>query len=400
MDEGTRDSRSGDSNIPSGYTFLGQFIDHDITLDPESSLSALDQVATEFENFRTPNLDLDCIYASGPEVTPFIYDSKKRLLLGDAIADSDAYDLPRFKQRALIGDPRNDENLVLSQLQVAFLKFHNALMDATDDFEITRRTAIHYYHRMIKEDFLPRVIGAPLTKNIIKERNFYFQGGLSSAPRRPYMPIEFSICAYRFGHSMVRGRYSLNNKYLDNELFGGNLMLQGFKPAKTYIDWQYFFDTPGVVDTTCARKIDPFLPSTLMDLKVANVVDAEPVSLAVRNLHRGLAFNMWSGQSVARQMIASGVLGVNVHQPDRATQEAGMSDTPLWYYILQDSLIETDGQTLGPVGGRIVGEVLIGLIEHYWIKCGHERWEPEVMIPCEKEDRVQITDILRFAGVL
>lgn len=401
MDEGVSTDPAADSEIPAGYTFLGQFIDHDITMDPESSLDNMDQKAEQFENFRTPNLDLDCIYGAGPDATPFLYDATKRLQIGDTIAgSSEHHDLPRFRGRALIGDPRNDENLIVSQLQLGFLKFHNALMDVCgDDFNEARRSAIYYYHTMLKEDFLPRIIGQDLTDEISRERLFYFPLGFEDGPRRPYMPIEFSVAAYRYGHSQVRANYTMNEEFADVSLFDKGIGLKGFEPARTWLDWTYLFDT-NHQHHSFSRKIDTKLPASLMDLKVARVVDSGPVSLAERNLHRGLSFNLWTGQSVAQQMQNAGASNINVLAPDAATTEAGMTESPLWYYILQDAAENAQGQSLGPVGGRIVGEVLLGLIEHYWVSVSETGWQPRVSVPQQQADRFQITDMLHFAGVL
>ncbi len=403
MDETTSTNPSGDSNVPAGYTFLGQFIDHDITLDPASKLDGMDQKAEEFENFRTPNLDLDCVYGDGPDATPFLYDENKHLHIGDVIRESDGHhDLPRFRGRALIGDPRNDENLIVSQLQLGFLKFHNALMNACgNDFEQARRTAIYHYHTMLKEDFLPRIVGQDMVDDIrTNGRLFYFPNGFHGAPRRPYMPIEFAVAAYRYGHSQVRATYTMNEKFADVSLFEKGVGLKAFEPARTHLDWTYMFES-SVNRHSFSRKIDTKLPESLMDLKVARVVSDTPISLATRNLLRGLSFNMWSGQSVAKQMQYSGASGVTtIHEADDATQACGLTETPLWYYILQDSQIEADGNHLGPVGGRIVAEVLLGLIDHYWESTRPENWVPSLAIPQIDSNRLQITDILRFAGVM
>lgn len=269
-----------------------------------------------------------------------------------------------------------------------------------DDFNQARRSAIYYYHTMLKEDFLPRIIGQYLTDEIANNgRVFYFPYGFENAPRRPYMPIEFSVAAYRYGHSQVRANYTMNKDVQDVSLFDKGIGLKGFEPARTFVDWSYMYETDHQ-HHSFSRLIDTKLPESLMDLKVARVVDSGPVSLAERNLHRGLSFNLWTGQSVAEQMQMSGVSGVNVLAPDAATIDAGMSETPLWYYILQDSQESAQGQHLGPVGGRIVGEVLLGLIEHYWVSVAETGWQPAVNVPQQEADRFQMTDILRFAGVM
>src|SRR6185436_10068402 len=128
------------SGISAGYTYFGQFIDHDITFDPASSLQKTND-PDALVDFRTPRFDLDCVYGRGPDDQPYLYrDDGRRMLLGRALAGDDdgltnKRDLPRNAseegdpERALIGDPRNDENTIVSQLQSTFLQFHNKVVD-------------------------------------------------------------------------------------------------------------------------------------------------------------------------------------------------------------------------------------------------------------------------------
>src|SRR5207249_2415770 len=120
--------------ISAGHTYLGQFIDHDLTFDPASSLQKADD-PDALVDFRTPRFDLDCVYGRGPSDQPYLYeDNGVRMLLGRKLTgnadDPKARDVPRNSpeagpKRALIGDPRNDENVIVSQLHAAFLRFHN-----------------------------------------------------------------------------------------------------------------------------------------------------------------------------------------------------------------------------------------------------------------------------------
>src|SRR6266480_4829112 len=117
-----------ESGIPALYTYLGQFIDHDITFDPASSLQKQND-PDALTDFRTPAFDLDNVYGRGPDDQPYMYNSQA-FLLGDPLngGDPNATDLPRNNanpRRALIGDPRNDENTIVSQLQGLLLRFHN-----------------------------------------------------------------------------------------------------------------------------------------------------------------------------------------------------------------------------------------------------------------------------------
>jgi hypothetical protein len=108
-----------ESGIPALYTYLGQFIDHDLTFDPASSLQQQNDPDALID-FRTPAFDLDNVYGRGPEDQPYMYGGDHSFLLGDPLhgGDANAKDLPRNDanpRRALIGDPRNDENTIVSQ---------------------------------------------------------------------------------------------------------------------------------------------------------------------------------------------------------------------------------------------------------------------------------------------
>src|SRR4051794_18542078 len=123
-----------------GFTFLGQFLDHDMTFDPTSSL-ARRQDPEAIRNFRIPALDLDSVYGGGPGASPHLYDvtvdnGQTTFFVEPnpgsntvSIDGSLRYDVPRNSQlTALTGDPRNDENLIISQLHLAFLRFHNRVV--------------------------------------------------------------------------------------------------------------------------------------------------------------------------------------------------------------------------------------------------------------------------------
>lgn len=137
-----------ESGIPALYTYFGQFMDHDITFDPVSTLIR-HKDPDALTDFRTPALDLDNIYGRGPDDQPYLYDNGPKFLLGDPL-NNGVPDLPRNNadpRRALIGDPRNDENSIVSQLQCLFLRFHNRLVDenrALHFGEIQRLVRFHY----------------------------------------------------------------------------------------------------------------------------------------------------------------------------------------------------------------------------------------------------------------
>lgn len=399
--------------IPSGYTYLGQFIDHDITFDPVSSLQRQND-PDGLHNFRTPRFDLDSVYGRGPADQPYLYDGLK-LRLGESAQvngpiESGGPDLPRteprerngqpiFKSTALIGDPRNDENLIVSQLHVTFLKFHNRVVDhvrdtsrlSTDDniFKEAQRLVRWHYQWVVVHDFLGRIVGGDVVSDVLREEEYVINvNGHTSTVKIPrprcqfytpqhdgYMPVEFAVAAYRIGHSMIRGRYHLNTFLRDQvgvgpfPIFGAEDLpandltnLNGFRrlPDDWGMDWQLFFEMPGSSEAPQpSLAIDTSIAQPLATLP-KSVASDPPASLALRNLERGVRLGLPSGTSVALAM------GIDPLSPT----ELGLTDAadeiqlhpPLWYYILREAEVLTAGQRLGPVGGRIVAEVLIGLL--------------------------------------
>ncbi len=292
--------------IPAGYTYLGQFIDHDLTFDPASSLQRQNDIDA-LHDFRSPRFDLDSLYGSGPADEPFQYVRGTRGL--QMLIENNRNgieDLPRNSDDvALLGDPRNDENTIVGQLQLLFLKFHNrvgqmVLADPTipDDtkFEESQRLVRWHYQWIVLFDYLRRTIGDETFEKLVKldpdgrvedliHPNY-------KARNNAYMPIEFSAAAFRFGHSQIRGIYDLNARVTQRPIFiPGPLVdetddLRGFRrlPGGWTIDWGMFFEIDGTVPQL-SRQIDIRLVPALSTLPS---VDGEP-SLAVRNLLRGQA---------------------------------------------------------------------------------------------------------------
>src|SRR3989454_330847 len=216
--DGKDDEESG---IPALYTYLGQFIDHDITFDPASVLQKQND-PDALVDFRTPALDLDNVYGRGPNDQPYMYDGGNAFLLGDALQGGDpgAQDRPRSTanpRRALIGDPRNDENTIVSQLQGLFLRFHNRTLDENPGLELAeiQRLVRYHYQYVVLNDFLPRIVHSSVLKEL-KTGPRYDSRKLEVYHWKndPFMPVEFSVAAYRLGHSMVRPGYRLNGTVL------------------------------------------------------------------------------------------------------------------------------------------------------------------------------------------
>ena len=212
-----------ESGIPALFTYLGQFIDHDLTFDPEGRFQK-DRDASATVDFRTPAFDLDNVYGRGQDDQPYLYDGHGNFALGDALSNgapdgADARDLARAPGgRALIGDPRNDENAIVSQLQGLFLRFHNrVLAQLKGDFEQAQAITRAHYQYVVIHDFLPKIVNAKILDGL-KTKGHYDAAKLTlykpEERAQPFMPIEFSVAAYRLGHSMVRPGYRLNDSVL------------------------------------------------------------------------------------------------------------------------------------------------------------------------------------------
>ncbi|WP_206613548.1 peroxidase family protein [Parahaliea mediterranea] len=389
MDGGNGSSASRSQTVPVGQVIFGQFIDHDITLDVSSSLDR-NQVASAVPNARTPRLDLDCIYGAGPEAQPYLYAADgAHLLTGADVAGASAEvanDLLRSANgRAMIGDPRNDENRIVSQMQLAMIKFHNALCDelASSDglagahlYEEAKRAVTWHYQWCVVFDFLVAMCGQAVVDDIL------YHGRKLYCAEAPYIPVEFAVAAYRFGHSMVPMKLQVQKGGNSYEFFGTTLG-RGFSPVGSVdalVDWHELFDTPAGRTVQRAEKLDTKMASDLLDLPF---ISSGESSLASRNLLRGSVFLLPAGEAVAAAcgrseseiaLVLDKVEDVSAAAISHAGlgQPAPRSGAPLWLYVLAEAEVigrETSagtfdkGEGLGPTGARIVAEVLIGLLE-------------------------------------
>jgi len=386
--------------IPAGWTFFGQFIAHDITAD--RSLLLHHARLNELRNFRTPRLDLESLYAAGPTGSPYLYDldDADKFLLG--VNDKgEMEDLPRNRQgRALLGDPRDDVHLIISQLHLAFLKLHNAIIDylrakgvsSSDVFSQAQRLVRWYYQWIVVHEFLPLIVGEELIQDLLSNSlKFYTYAD------QPYIPVEFSDAAYRYGHSQVRSSYTLNESGAKGQVFPD---CAGTRPVPhdRVVDWAFFFTVDSKRLPQASKRIDTMLAHSLIDLPTSVVGDTEipeQHSLAYRDLVRGEALDLPSGESIAR------VMGVEPLSKDEVglSTMGWKSETPLWYYILKEAEVRQRGERLGEVGGRIVAEVLLGLIDGdpNSYRNAETEWRPE--LPSAQAGHFTIVDLLRCAGV-
>ena len=391
--------------VPAGYTFFGQFVDHDLTADRLSQLDK-DQDPEGLKNFRTPVYDLDSVYGGGPQQSPQLYDGPRmRLASHDGIED-----LPRKPDdTADIGDPRNEENAIIHQLQVAFIKFHNAMVDhvvgsgtpANEAFSKAQALCQRYYQWAVLTDFLPRICGQAVVDSVLKKQSgnapiradlrFYKPKGTA------FMPVEFSVAAYRFGHSQIRAGYRLTAT-TGAAFFQpqpGQFNLNGFRallPALK-LDWHHFFEIPGSPTAPqLSQRMDSKLSAPLFHLPFGGA----PTSLAERNLLRGKALRLPSGQAVAKAM---GVAPLSNAQLGLANDPGWGGEAPLWFYVLKEAELQRQGTHLGDVGSRIVAETLVGLLAHNRDSFFRldPNWKPEAPM-ASQPGQFRLGDLLKFAG--
>ena len=387
--------------IPVGMVFFGQFIDHDITLDVSTTFDSVVDDPGEIANVRTPTLDLDCIYGTGPEAQPYLYVQDEpfrgaKLLVG---ADNPgqkglaAHDLLRAPNgRAMIGDPRNDENGVLGQLQLAMIRFHNHVCDVLHArtgqtgralYEHARREVTFHYQWAVVNDFLVAMCGRPVVDRILGRGRRHYCGGV------PFIPIEFSVAAYRFGHSMIPMELQIRKGDGSHELFG-EIIGRGFAPLEVergVVDWHELLDTPEGRQVQRAQKLNTKLAADLLELPF--IPEGEEKSLATRNLLRGNTFLLPAGEAVAEAIGCEASVITKVRKAV-ATLAPDLSEhgIPLWLYILAEAEIigraepgggTSAGAALGPVGATIVAETIIGLLElddHSYLGA-NRNWSPE-----------------------
>lgn len=392
-----------------GTTFMGQFMDHDMTFDAGSKLAVTTDPSAA-RNFRSPVFDLDSMYGAGPVADQLMYDpvdgAKLKLESGGHFED-----LPRTSDMtAIIGDPRNDEHVMIAGLHCAFIKFHNNAVDLVrsegaggDAFAKARQLTTWHYHSLILHEFLPLFVGQAMVDDVLRYGRRYYKPQLGEA----FMPVEFQGAAYRFGHSMVRPSYRANLAGDNGKPFFGMVFdaaLGGSDPAdlrggcrapRRFVGWQTFFDF-GDGQVKPNKKIDTKLSTPLFHLPLGAIASHDaPTALPQRNLLRQLTWSMPSGQSVAKAM---GVDALSVADLSELKAYRLEKSTPLWYYVLKEAEVIADGLHLGPVGGRIVAEVIIGLLQtdpaSYLVQ--KPKWKPTLP---SKGATFKMTDFLTFAGV-
>ncbi|WP_329605571.1 peroxidase family protein [Rhizobium alarense] len=365
-------------------------------------------VAATLKNGRRPQLDLDSLYGDGPGLiagangaataAQALYEADYKFRLQDV---GPTHDLPRPRsstnshrsneRAALIADARNDENINISQLHAAFLAFHNAVMDGLKTeskgkvtgaaaFVRARQLVRWTYQYLVGEIYLKTVCHEDVVSDVLRNGPSFYGSVAGGLPL--FMPLEFSVAAFRFGHSMIRPEYRLRDGELTiRQILGVSVANRPMPPdilarlsdgpnafaleRKFTVDWKHFFGPKAV---NFARRIDTLIADelNLLPFVKGNSVMAH---LAQRNLLRALSLSIPTGQAVAA---ACGIIPLNPEEICRGedddivavlTDGGFLSRTPLWYYVLREAAIQTGGETLGVVGSRIVAECIIGLLK-------------------------------------
>lgn len=395
--------------LPAGYTYFGQFVDHDLTNDDRPNDLTTPISVSSLINGRTPQLDLDSLYLAGPIAAPQLYNADQMHLLTGALltgsTDDNSRDVPRTSTgRAILADIRNDENRIVAGINSMFIRFHNQTVDqlvaahpqwaAAQIFSEARKQVTAVYQGLILYDYLPRIVGKRTMDSVLRSSSRGMSTQLKYYTNCAQMPVEFSVAAYRFGHSMVRGLYRVNASANRVPVFSGSFGtpgtdLVGFSPSPTNfgIDWSLFLPggktSGGAVQAS--YKIDASITNSLSLLPLP-VSSEGPADLALRNLLRSSQVGLPSGQDVARTMgirplpdnqilIGKATGDATEAIPITSVSASFAGKAPLWAYILAESTahayrIENGAIvgsqkapfTLGPVGGRIVAETFVGLL--------------------------------------
>jgi hypothetical protein len=395
--------------IPAGFTYLGQFIDHDLTFDKTTVTLGSHISPAQLVQARSPSLDLDSLYGAGPQEpasADFYEADGLHLKMGSTTDDRQGFDLPRGagstaaqRRKAVIPDPRNDENLAVAQTHLAMIRFHNRVVDtqlggvpAAQKFAKAREIVTKHYQWVVRTDYLPRICRAGVVNDVFNNNRKVFEVG--AAPTDPpTMPIEFSVAAFRLGHSMVRGAYNWNVNFPSGSgtldfLFrfsatGGNLDGAQRLADIWVADFRRLYDFREANRPNLAMPASEFNRAMRIDTKLVNPLGSLPrgsfggtasdentfvANLAFRNLTRANMLRLATGQQMARFMrnhgvnvttltraqIRDGNSGADISNLTQPMRDALLRNTPLWFYILREA--EFGGGRLRGVGARIVAE--------------------------------------------
>ncbi len=453
-----RGSSDDSATLPSEYTYLGQFIDHNLDFDetPQPTANVHPSSVANFESFR---FDLNDVFGGGPKVDPRLYASDhKHLLVAGTLGkpqsdgfptvtgNGGVFDLARnpVTHRAHLVDQRNDENQIVSQVAAAFIAFYNELVNRGDSYSRARQLTEDYYQEIVLTDVLPAFVGqSTINRYLHFEKNGSARLHTPNLPNANFTPIEFSIGAYRFGHSLVRDDYHINNidprmtripdnvaifdlnNYQAGDLSGGgplpgpnrsgvskcsghSLCTQP-NPAGHQIQWKYFVPqldaNRGDRTINFARQTQPTISPVLFNLPAEAIPGctdkASPVcngsgQLVSRDLARGNDYGLASGQDIARALGCPVVPARSVNPTKDAVFNRG---TPLLYYVLAEA--KQAHKTLGCVGQRIVAQTFLRVLwdTPHSILRSHFRPDARLVKLAPEKPRFSFGDLLVDTGL-
>lgn len=438
--------------LPAAYTYFGQFVNHDISAPrgdvmsqdagapPAGVVGAVDppgldrsrraSVAIILDNFFNDHpepLTLASLYGDGPgstdpSVRALYAADGKRFRLGKTRREVDqvfiddmkdpalvehatgAPDLLRTGGSPLIADLRNDENLIISQLHLALLLFHNKVVAALEPshpnpakcFDEARKVVTRHYHWLILNDYLPQLLSRKVQGRPLADYP-------SNLPKPNEVPLEFTTAAFRFGHSMVGSAYDFNANFG----VGGHLAPEGATlehlfaftshqnmgqsapglpelPDHWVIDWERMTRFQA---GTAGAPPRPFGNAERIDLNFApdmlNVVGDSEIavhgSILFRNLMRGFHRRMPFGQQLADQYGVDRLSEAEVRKAlpkekalppgkkslRQVAEDLGMlTETPAWLYFLCESRLREAGERVGPTASHIIADTIVGLMRH------------------------------------
>ena len=434
----------GASQIPAGFTYLGQFVDHDLTFDKTKVMLGEHVSPAELLQARSPSLDLDSLYGAGPtdpRSAKFYAADGLHLKMGETLAAGDiagkeGFDLRRgagttaaAKRRAIIPDPRNDENLVVAQTHLAFIRFHNRVVDtlpasvpAAQRFAQARELVTKHYQWMLRTDYLPRICARGVVNDVFTNGRKAFEVGATPTDV-PTMPIEFSVAAFRLGHSMIRRAYNWNKIFDDGSgtldlLFtfsggSGNFFGEPRLPSNWIADFRRLYDFKEAGRDNLAVPETKFNRAMRIDTRLAKPLKTLPGfapdedNLAFRNLTRAKMVRLATGQQMAtflrnkgvtltkltRAQIRDGNNGTELDGLTQAQRDALLRDTPLWFYILREA--ELNRGKLKGVGARIVAETFHRAMEGSQVSIVRDpTWRPSLG---PNNTTFRMVDLLLFA---
>ncbi len=391
--------------LPAGYTYFGQFIDHDLTLDETTfaDVMAYGPTPAQTINGADGRLNLDHLYGAGPGSARHghLYaEDGASFRLGEVrTAAGEVFDFPLGPDGVLSAEDRNVENLILRQLCVMFLKLHNlavqelpATLDPGVRFEQARNRVCWQYQWLVREDYLYAILANAVYLAVVA-------GGQRQIDWRRQgfaIPVEFSQGAFRFGHSMVRARYAVNLANPDVELltlFTPAAAEKAIDPALA-VNWNRFLDrsenTLGGRGRVPAMAIDTTMVPPLFALPGDTVHHASdpgapalPPQLAVRTLQRSARTRVATGEEVTRAFGGTVLRDRGLAGGEFSWQkldELGLTGrTPLWYYVLLEAELEMRGLRLGTIGSQLVAEVVDGSLQTdpaSYLSCFGPNWSP------------------------